>query len=504
VKRSLRQLLRFIAFSLISCLLIACGSSAPQVVATANPLVAQYLLTPSQAGDLTVEFGTDTSYGQQTASYPVTAGSTAILVAGMTPSTTYHMRAQLSVAGDVVWTDQDRVFTTGPLAVPAPAITVTRTTDPTLQATENPGVEEISFSPPTGVTALTGLVTNRDGTPIWYYNPPSGYVGWFKLMPNGDVLANVVVGSESLIRQIDLAGNTLRELDATTLQQELQSAGYDMNFLSFSHDFIPMDNGHVIVLGQISKDFTNLPGRPGATTVLGDALVDLDENWNPVWAWNAFDNLDVSREGFSFPDWTHSNAVLYNSNDGNLLLSMRAQSWIIYIDYENGAGSGNVLWRLGWQGDFDLAGGDPSQWFSGQHFPSFVNIDGSQMTLAIFDDGDWRILNSQGTTCHGAPFPTCYSRATIFQLDESTMQAQLLWQDLPGLYTFWGGSINQLQNGNVEFDMSEPFPPPTLGARVMEVTQTDDPQVVWQMDLPGGFSYRTYRIPSLYPNVIWP
>jgi hypothetical protein len=84
------------------------------------------------------------------------------------------------------------------------------------------------------------------------------------------------------------------------------------------------------------------------------------------------------------------------------------------------------------------------------------------------------------------------------------MQAQLLWQYQPGFFSFWGGAINQLQNGNVEFEMSEPYPLPSLGSIAMEVTQSASPQVVWQMDLAAGSSYRTYRIPSLYPNVTWP
>jgi Arylsulfotransferase (ASST) len=35
--------------------------------------------------------------------------------------------------------------------------------------------------------------------------------------------------------------------------------------------------------------------------------------------------------------------VVYSHDDGNLLLSMRHQSWILKIDYENGTGSGNSL-----------------------------------------------------------------------------------------------------------------------------------------------------------------
>src|ERR1700742_3737807 len=102
--------------------LVACGGgsstrlTAEPVAATANPLVAQYSVHPGAAGQVFVEFGTDTSYGRQTSSSNVNAGDILpILVAGMKPSTTYHMRAKVLAGANVAWTDQDQVFTTGAL-----------------------------------------------------------------------------------------------------------------------------------------------------------------------------------------------------------------------------------------------------------------------------------------------------------------------------------------------------------------------------------------------------
>jgi hypothetical protein len=463
------------------------------------------------AGQISVEFGTDTTYGRQTNPFDVTPGSiVTIQVAGMKPSTLYHMRAQVSAGGQVVWSDEDRTFRTQAIGpVPPPTLTVTRpSTNPT--SSENGGVELVAFAPPAdSPTVLTAFVTDRDGNPIWFYSSPDRVPSFLKLMPNGHFLVDISAGASpgsnpSLIREIDLAGNTIRELDAPTLQQRLQAAGHNFSFGFFHHDFVPMANGHVIVLGQTTQDFTDLPGYPGVTTVEGDVLVDLDQNWNPVWTWNAFDYLDVNRHLMGLPDWTHSNAVVYNPADGNLMLSVRHQSWILGIDYRDGAGTGNVLWKLGEAGDYTLAGGDPSQWFYAEHFPNILSSNGSQVTMAVFDNGNLRVEDSQGTTCGTPAAPACYSRATIFQFDQGTKLAQLQWQFLPGVFSYWGGAINQLSNGNVEFEMSAPFPPPMLGSRVMEVTETSTPQVIWQMDLLGGSSYRTYRIPSLYPGVSWP
>jgi hypothetical protein len=173
------------------------------------------------------------------------------------------------------------------------------------------------------------------------------------------------------------------------------------------------------------------------------------------------------------------------------------------LDYNNGNGTGAVLWRLGYQGDFTLAqGSDPSLWFYAQHFPSLITQNGQTTDLAIWDNGDARVLDTSGTVC----VTNCYSRATHFQLDESTRVANLVWTDTLSLFSIWGGSINQLTNGNVEYDVNGLAVPPygTVVSSVREVTQTVPPQVVWQMDFDApSTAYRAYRVPSLYPGVTW-
>jgi len=485
-----------VVFSVFSAIITTgCGSGVySRVMGTQNPLVAQYEVVASGMPQGWVEFGPTTSYGRQTSWVSQTYGAFAlpILVAGMKPSTAYHMRAHLVWPDGTTWIDQDHTFTTGPLpaTLTPPTITVTQ---PTPGLSPAPGVELLCLSPPTK-NMLTSIVTDTQGNIIWYY-PFTGTPA-IRPLPNGHFIMNLT----NDLREIDLAGNTIRDVSLKQVNQSLQAIGRSLTILSFSHDVLELPSGHWITIGLIAQDYTDLPGYPGTTAVVGDVVVDIDPSGSVVWAWSAFDYLDVNRHPEGLPDWTHSNALVYTT-DGNLLLSMRNQSWILKLDYANGSGSGDILWKLGEDGDFTIAGGDPSQWFYGQHYPNILSVDGRQSTMAVYDDGNFRI-NADGVACgSSSSAPACYSRATIFQIDEDTEAATLLWQDLPGFFSFWGGSIGVLGNGDVEFASSDPWT--TTASVILEVTPTQNPQTVWQMNINGENAYRGFRIPSLYPGITW-
>jgi len=519
--RSLRVWFAFFVMPVLTLATLGCGSGSgyqnPQssIIATQNPLVGQYNVgLPHKDSSAWVEFGLDTTYGRQTSTTTATTdfGETAaILVAGMLPNTTYHMRAHVDWYGGGTWVDQDQTFTTGPLpgqglASPTftnpfpPGLTVTR---PTPGLSPQPGVEAIDVIAPANAPLLGAFVTDIDGHIIWYYYPGAGHtiVPW-KPLPNGNVGLIDSSAAGSQLVEIDLAGNIIRQLTTATLNQQLAAKGYSISIANFHHEILPLANGHWIVLANTTKPYTNLPGYPGVTEVLGDFVIDLDPNWNPVWVWSSFDHLDINRHPYEFPDWTHSNALVYLP-DGNLLLSSRHQSWLLKLDYENGSGTGDILWHLGYQGDFTLTQGDPTQWFFAQHFPSLVASNGSQLTLAVMDNGDTRIVDGGPAICNPYYDPNpCYSRATIFDIDQDAKTANLVWHSDPaGVYSYWGGSIFQLENKDVEFDMTDPFNP--TSSQVMEIAPGASQQIVWQLDITGGNAYRAYRIPSLYPGVSW-
>ena len=349
------------------------------VSTTANPLVAKYSLTLYQTAKVSVVFGKTTSYGLKTSAIetPAGGGQVAILVAGMQANTTYHMQAQVIYSDGRLAYDSDRTFTTG--SYPAGLLpTLTATTAP--GQTPQPGIEMIN---PIG-SVVQLLATDLSGNIIWAYYDPTINVGlstWLapKQLANGDYIAMVSPTSSlpltspvpaaaaNLVREFDLAGNTVKQITMTQLNAALAAAGYDLTLQLFSHDITVLPNGHWIILANTLKNVV-LTGATAPTQVLGDVLVDLDTNMQPVWVWSEFDHMDVNRHPWNFPDWTHTNAVIYSPDDGDLLVSMRHQNWVIKVDYNNGTGTGDILWHLGAGGDLTLVGGtSPTDWSYAQH-----------------------------------------------------------------------------------------------------------------------------------------
>jgi hypothetical protein len=507
-----RNLELLLIASLFAVATAGCGGSsatkarvlpAGAVSSTGNPLVAQYSIAPTADATVHVEFGPDTNYGFSTSdtSTPSGGGQTNILVAGMKQNSTYHMRAVVKYTDGTEQNDADQVFTTG--AVPGgtgiPAVTIT--TPAGIAAAS--GVELASLNPASN--QLRTAAFDPEGNLVWYYDYDAslGIAQPIKLLSNGHLILVLygVSGIGGTVREIDLAGSTVHEFTVHDLTQALATAGYTWTPIAIHHDILSLANGHFILLVNSAKDFTDVTGYPGVSHVIGDYIVDLDETYKPVWVWSSFDHLDVNRHPMNFPDWTHSNSLVYSQDDGNLLLSIRHQHWVIKIDYQNGQGTGDVLWRLGHQGDFALDAGDPANWFYAQHSANIVSPNSSgDFQLALFDNGDNRVMDSMGTTC-GSGGPACYSRATVFEVNEAAKTAHLNWS-YQTAYSFWGGAIQQLENTNMYFDITTPADNPT-GARIMEVTQEPIPQVIWQMDVNGQNSYRTIHLPSLYPGVQW-
>jgi arylsulfate sulfotransferase len=489
------------------------------VTATNNPQVALYTMTLPFPGEMKVSFGTTEKYGHNTwfQSTDEAGGQVSIFVAGMLQKTLYHMVATVEFSNGLAIRDQDHTFTTGE---PSAALNLQLTVDTTSGMTPQPGLELLN--PVNGV-----VVTDLAGEVLWTYDNPPGSISVLdgaKTLPNGDLLVTIgplsnVPLTESIpedaiteIREINLGGDTVREITVDDLNNALTNATCaecNVSLLTFHHDVTPLPNGHWLVLSNtmmnLSPNSTPPLTNEKPQTVLGDVIVDLDENLQPVWVWNEFNHLDPNRHPFEFPDWTHTNAILYSPDDGNIIVSIRHQNWVLKIDYANGTHNGDILWRLGYQGDFTLENGtSPTDWQYAQHGPGFFTANTSGIfSLGLMDNGDDRVFPA-GVTCtaSGNPAPACYyTTIPVFQINEKTMTAKLTFHQKipPALYSDFGGNTDQLANGDVEYDLCGLLP----GSDVFEVTPEAEPKTVWTMHTGSTQFYRAFRIPSLYPGVQW-
>ena len=491
---------------------------------TNNPQVALYTMKLPFPGRMRVLFGTKKTYGIVTwyRSTDQNNGVISMYVAGMKANTTYHMAASILLNNGIAVTDADHTFKTGP--VPASLnLNVTATTAPGMKP--QPGIE---FTNP-----LNGLVAyDLEGNVIWTYLAPYAPVNddlyGVKQLPNGHIMLvlgefpeaplqnPVPQGGVREIREIDLAGNTIREITISDLNQELANAPSscaeckNLYLYSFHHDVTPLPNGHVLVLVDTTMNLSPT-SKPPLTTlppqkVLGDVVIDLDENLQPLWAWNEFNHLDPNRHPYLFPDWTHTNAVLYSKDDHNILISIRHQNWIVKVDYQDGDGDGHILWHLGQGGDFKLVGGvDPTDWQYAQHDPGYFSPNTSGVfSLGIMDNGDDRRYPS-GNKCQpggNLPASCLYTSIPVYKIDETAKTATLAFhQVLPAdLYSNFGGNAEELANGHVEYDLCGLSGGNSL---VQEVTQDKDAKTVWSLSLTHANFYRAFRVPSLYPGVEW-
>ena len=473
------------------------------VVPTKNPQVALYRIAPPAAANVTVQFGPSTNYGlstwtQQT---PAAGGSVGTFVAGMLANSTYHMQATVKFSNGITFADMDQTFTTETQPVASlPTLAATTTAGQTPQS----GVEVLELE-----SKLRVAATDLSGNVLWGYDPGPAVVGGpgpVKLLPNGHFLigfGSQPDGTDSLIQEVDLGGNVVWQMTAVQLNQALAAAtctGCNITVIGTHHDFAPLPNGHLVVIAATQQVVSG-------TTVTGDVLIDLDQNHKPVWLWNEFDHLDVNRRPYMFPDWTHTNAIMYSADDGSLIISIRHQNWLVKIDYSNGSGTGDIIWHLGYQGDFTLLDADgstdtnPVDWFYAQHGPSFATSNTTgKFSLVLFDNGDDRgVAVVAGGTCGVAGQPACYSTVPVLNLDETAMTATLAFNPTTPDYSFFGGNAEVLENGNVEYDECAAG----VNAAIFEVTQASPSQTVWQMHITGSNAYRGIRTPSLYPGVQW-
>lgn len=477
-------------------------TSSPVVTPTANPLVALYS-APSCAAGQTMRLYYLPIGEQGLSSTPSKSCSPPrsmnFLVAGMRANTLYAIIHEIrDGAGALVGYGPVRGFLSGAAPAGIPPQTVVVPASPQ----SSPLEKSLLFSRIFGgirfpyATDLSGRVTwadtgNQADFP-WLLRPTT----------NGQYVLTLAKDGvhEQILQERDVAGHVLRETTTERITEQLEAMGYSDPFTSFHHEARRLPDGRLAVLGTTERLVLDQQG-PGWVDVIGDYVVVLDANWQVVWAWSAYDHLDLSRAAVlgeqcevdteagcpplflaqTANDWTHTNTISRTPADGDLILSMRHQDWVIKIDYADGAGSGAVEWRFGPEGDFTFQGTTPDPWPTHPHDPNFT----SSNRFVIYDNGNSR--------CEGAP-PPCNSRGQLFQINETALTASLLVNIDLGVYSPSVGSAQPLLNGNLHFmsGQSGNFPYYSLSD---ERLPTGSSEFMLESALP---TYRSFRQPSIY------
>lgn len=159
-------------------------------------------------------------------------------------------------------------------------------------------------------------------------------------------------------------------------------------------------------------------------------------------------------------DWMHINAVLFDSEKNQIIVSSPIQSQVVCIDAE----TEEIQWILGPHDGYDGSSefmaqyllkpqGDDFEWQWCQHLPTLLpDLDGNANTteVLLLDNGQNRAFDEQNSIDP----ENNYSRGVIYSIDPYTMTVTQLWQygkeRGSELYsTFLGGAKYLAGTGNI-------------------------------------------------------
>ncbi len=374
---------------------------------------------------------------------------------------------------------------------------------------------------------------NKRGEVVWYYQ--ADHQVWdASRIDNGNIIYNAEPHS---IVEIDMAGNIVNEWKANEdLGRELSE-----NEFSVHHGIRQLDNGEFLTLSTELRQIDNYIEQGSQAPVVGDVGLQFNRDGEVTGSWSMFDVLSDyrtrKRVGSTGPywdsdyetetnDWTHGNAIEPGDEDGTLIASLRHQDWVIKWDRE----TGDLLWRLGPEGDFEFASNE-GEFNYHQHAPIWLENG----NLLVYDNGNARPTIEQGDQYYTrvVEYDIDASNVDIGAGDKGTVEQVWEYRNPPEYYAPYVGDADELPNGNIligdggllsdpgsciEFDDQGEVVDNTGAcissadnqkwARILEVTHDSDKKKALELHMrddaeqnPRGYTmYRSSHIDSLYPD----
>jgi hypothetical protein len=317
------------------------------------------------------------------------------------------------------------------------------------------------------------------------------------------------------------------------------------------HDFRRLPNGNILLLVKEKKTAAEaiaagrIPSTVEGTEVQPDSLVEIKPSGKTggeiVWEWHLWDHLiqDHDKEKANYgdvaahpervdinynvvagrranPDWTHFNAVAYNADLDQIMVSLRnfSEIWIIDHSTTTTEAAGHTGGRSGKGGDLLYRWGNPrvyragaeeDQRLFGQHDAHWIpkGLPGGGNVL-IFSNGDTR-PGSRHSTVEEIVLPVDAQGRYALGADKKYGPQGPEWTySAPNPTDFYSVNISgaqRLPNGNTLICAGAP-------GIVFEITPQKN--VVWQYNLPGfggrgGTNarnvFRAYRFGPDYPGL---
>lgn len=444
------------------------------------------------------------------------------------------------LVGDVAGEASTVEVTTEPLPFTLPELNVV-TSDP---AAMQPGYTMFNIvatanvlpggaTDPSQPAGLLIAVDDR-GEVVWYQTQPR-FIADARMLDDGNLLYDT---EDTEVVLSDLDGTVLRRWHTALHGDEVPPDDAPITSVktdSLHHEVQLLPNGHLLSLSTrlhtLTTDTPQCGEAPGDFNgeylLVSDVVVEVDaETGELVKEIDLYDLLDPQSDPVGrnvcgtafqndnvFPvpqyttpenagrvvDWTHSNAVVLDTERNALLVSVRHLNVVLAIRYEdddNGP-AGELIWELGEDGTIPLDGTPPSH----QHAVEVLD-DGS---LVMYDNGNTRPEPQQ-------------TRAVRIAVDDSDADATKwtatqLWEWASTVngdpaFSLAVGDADTQENGNVL--IVNGFYAGRFGglhAQIQEVTPegADGATVVWELQVGGAgawFVYRAERVASLYPTPV--
>lgn len=365
-------------------------------------------------------------------------------------------------------------------------------------------------------------IMDNVGQVVWYSPAPAAYDVDVRQLDDGNLF---IPDSANRFVEINMLGQTVKSLNAP--------GGYPVDL----HDAIPTGRGTILYLSHATRVVANFPtsdtisNAPLATLNVDDMpIVEISAtNAALLHTWSPLDMLDPTRvtylsyeSGDSYGvDNEHANALLEDTNDDSIIVSLRNQNAVFKFSRV----TGQLKWIVGppanWSPDLQTnlftPVGTPFEWNYAQHAPMLT----PQGTLLLYDDGNFRACPFDASV----PDQDNYSRAVEFSLNETNMQITQVWDSTEAggdrLYTPIIGDADWLPErrnilttfGYVTYINGihpSAYSSGATMARIQELTHDPIPEVVFDLSFfdynstsssyLGTFVYRSDRIPDLYTH----